>query len=47
MVIATIPNTPQLLWWLLGFGAGVEVISPLSLRESIKETIIKAAKAYS
>lgn len=47
MVTATIPNTPQLLWWLLGFGAGVEVISPLSLRESIKATITKAAKAYS
>ena len=47
MVTATIPNTPQLLWWLLGFGAGVEVISPASLRKHIAETITKAAKTYS
>jgi len=46
LVTATIPNTPQLLWWLLGFGAGVEVISPLSLRATIAETIIKAANSY-
>lgn len=31
-VIATVANTPQLRWWLMGFGAGIEVILPVHLR---------------
>ena len=34
---ATLPNTSQLRWWLLGFGNGVEVIKPKSLRNEFKE----------
>ena len=34
---ATLPNTSQLRWWLLGFGQGVEVIKPKSLRDEFKE----------
>ena len=32
-VQATVPDTPQLRWWLLGFGDQVEVLEPSSLRE--------------
>ena len=34
---ATLPNTSQLRWWLLGFGQGVEVIKPKSLRDEFRE----------
>lgn len=32
-VEATVADTRELRWWLLGFGAAVEVLSPASLRE--------------
>lgn len=38
-LVATVPNTLQLRWWLLGMGEGVEVIQPEMLREQIAETI--------
>jgi predicted DNA-binding transcriptional regulator YafY len=34
-VTSTIADTPQLRWWILGFGEGVEVINPGELRHSI------------
>ena len=30
---ATVADTAQLRWWLMGFGGGVEVIKPVSLRQ--------------
>lgn len=30
---ATVPDTAQLRWWLMGFGEGVEVLEPASLRQ--------------
>ena len=45
-VTATVADTPQLQWWLLGLGAGVDVIEPAALRESIRNTIIAMAKIY-
>lgn len=33
LVEATIADTQELRWWLLGFGGAVEVLSPASLRE--------------
>jgi predicted DNA-binding transcriptional regulator YafY len=44
---ASVPNTPQLLWWLLAFGDGVEVIEPSELRAKISETLKKATAQYS
>ena len=35
-VHATVPDTPQLRWWLLGFGGLVEVLEPTSLREEFE-----------
>ncbi len=32
-LLATVPDTAQLRWWLLGFGDQVEVLEPLSLRD--------------
>ncbi len=43
---ATVPNTPQLEWWLLGFGDAVEVIKPASLRAGIKEMVATMARNY-
>jgi len=45
-LIATVADTPQLTWWLLGLGDGVEVIKPMSLRQSIIGTIAKMQATY-
>lgn len=38
-VKATIPNTQELRWWILGFGNNVEVIGPPDLRQEIQQII--------
>ena len=43
---ASIPNTPQLFWWLLSFGKGVEVRKPVALRREMLETVQAMAAAY-
>lgn len=43
---ATVANTPQLEWWLLGFGDAVEVVKPASLRAGIKEMVAAMARQY-
>jgi predicted DNA-binding transcriptional regulator YafY len=45
-VTATVANTPQLEWWLLGFGDAVEVVRPAVLRNRIKEMVSKLALIY-
>jgi len=37
LVEATINDSAQIRWWLLGFGDGVEVLEPGDLREEFKE----------
>ncbi len=44
---ATVPNTKELQWWLLGLGDGVEVLAPAALRAEIKGIVEKMARAYS
>jgi predicted DNA-binding transcriptional regulator YafY len=34
-VAGTVADTSQLRWWLMGFGAGVEVLSPAKLRDDM------------
>jgi predicted DNA-binding transcriptional regulator YafY len=34
---ATVPMTAQLVWWLRGFGQGVEVLSPRSLKDALTQ----------
>jgi predicted DNA-binding transcriptional regulator YafY len=45
-VTATVADTPQLVWWLLGFGGGVEVVAPRELREAICGEIKNANAVY-
>jgi len=43
---ATVGNTAQLRWWLLGFGDQVEVLEPTELREEMAATCRAMAKKY-
>lgn len=45
-VTASVADTPQLEWWLLGFGGGVEVLEPESLRRSLSETAARMTARY-
>jgi predicted DNA-binding transcriptional regulator YafY len=45
-VEATVKDTAQVRWWLLGFGDGVEVLEPLSLREEFIMTFQRITKKY-
>jgi predicted DNA-binding transcriptional regulator YafY len=45
-VTAAIQQNHQLVWWLLGFGADVEVIAPADLRATIAEKLKSAANRY-
>lgn len=44
---ATVRYTERLVWWLMGFGANVEVHHPVSLRREIAEWHREAADQYS
>lgn len=37
-IVATVVNTEQLRWWLLGFGERVEIIAPPELRDAMRKT---------
>jgi predicted DNA-binding transcriptional regulator YafY len=43
---ATVADTPQLVWWLLGLSDSVEVIKPEALRLTMTETITKMQNRY-
>ncbi len=43
---ANVPDTSELRWWLLAFGAQVEILEPLSLREEFQETARRMAACY-
>lgn len=45
-IVATVTDTPQLLWWLLSLGDGVEVVKPKTLRQSIAENIARMSALY-
>lgn len=46
MLIATVKETLQLLWWLQGFGDAVEVMSPSHLRDKISKSVHHLAECY-
>ncbi len=46
-ITATVNDTWQLHWWLMGQGAGLEVIAPFELRQSIATALADANKLYS
>lgn len=43
---AKVTNTQQLRWWILGFGAGVEVLQPMSLRQEIHDNLTQTLAHY-
>ncbi|MYN45910.1 WYL domain-containing protein [Pseudoduganella sp. FT93W] len=43
---ATVPNTRALVWWLLGFGDGVVVQGPESLRKEMSAIAARMAESY-
>lgn len=45
-VTASVRQTQQLLWWLLGFGAAVEVLGPAELRQAIQTELQGACGRY-
>lgn len=45
-ITATVTDTPQLLWWLLSLGDGVEVVKPKALRQSMSEVIARMNSVY-
>lgn len=45
-VIASVPDTPQLYWWLMGFGDGVEVLAPAHIRSKMIETVNNLKTLY-
>ena len=45
-VRATIPDSQQFRWWLLGFADGVEVVSPASLRKELAARLRQASSLY-
>jgi len=46
IIKATVNDSQQLRWWILGFGEKVEVLQPDTLREEIKEILTKATLNY-
>lgn len=45
-LIATVPNTQQLQWWLLGFGEAVEVLAPAKIRSAMGSTALAMSRRY-
>lgn len=45
-ITASVFNTRRLHWWLLGFGADVEVVGPTHLREDIRLSLVAANCHY-
>ncbi|CAA0120438.1 helix-turn-helix transcriptional regulator [Zhongshania aliphaticivorans] len=46
IVTASVLDRKDLLWWILGFGDKVEVISPITIRKQIYNTLQGAIKNY-
>ena len=45
-LVATVPDTAQLHWWLRGLGPDVEVLKPAALRSKIKADAAELASLY-
>ena len=46
LVTATVRDTEQLCWWLLGFGDLAQVVAPASIRADLMAATMAAAKQY-
>ncbi len=47
LVTATLADTQQLAWWLLGFGDKVEVLEPVELRQKMADIAAEMNRLYS
>jgi hypothetical protein len=47
ILTATVPDSSEIRWWLLGFGDQVEVLGPAKLREEFAEIARKLSEFYS
>lgn len=45
-LVATVPDTAQLHWWLRGFGPDVEVLKPAALRRKMKADATELTSMY-
>lgn len=45
-LVAMVANTPQLMWWLLGFGDAVEILKPEKLRNEIAQMALGMSRIY-
>jgi len=45
-VRAIVPDTPQLRWWILGFGDCAEVLAPASLRHELSQLVVRMGARY-
>ena len=46
LLTLTVPVTDELTRWLLSFGGDVEVLEPMALRETLRETFARCAQLY-
>lgn len=46
LIEATVPDTADLRWWLLGFGSAAEVLQPATLREEFREQALRMRGMY-
>lgn len=46
LVTATVADTPQLKWWLFGFGSGVKVVMPKNLQRAMRKEVLAMAVSY-
>lgn len=46
LIRATVDDTAKLRWWLLGFGANVEVLKPKTLRQEFADTAKQLTQFY-
>lgn len=46
LIRATVADTAQLRWWLLGFGESVEVVGPTFLRSEFYSIAVEACRRY-
>lgn len=45
-LVATVPDTAQLRWWILGLGTNIEILAPETLREEILQSHLESAARY-
>ena len=46
LLTAHLEHTQELVWWILGFGASVEVLEPQGLREEVADEVLRAQQLY-